>query len=127
MNKKIINFLIQLPLGLKKSILVLSDAFIFFISIIMSFFIRLGEISFLYSGSFWLILVLVVIINLLLLYYFNFYQAVSRFINFNIIKLLFAASVISVFFIYYLSSTFYLYLPRTVPVMYIIFSLSLII
>ncbi len=127
MNKKIINFLIQLPLGLKKSILVFLDGFIFFISIIMAFFIRLDEISFLNSSSFWLIVFSTIIINLLLLYYFNFYQAVSRFINFNIIKLLFAASVISVFIVYYLSSTFYLYLPRTVPIIYIIFSLSLII
>ena len=125
-NKKIVLTLIKLPSIIKKLILILSDITLLILSFAFAFIIRLGDFNYLLKPNFIYLTCSIVFINIFLLYFFNFYQAISRYINLNIIKSLFASSVISVVIIYYISSTFYFELPRSVPIIYIILSLILL-
>ena len=117
--KKIIDHIFELNRFLKIFIQILFDGFLISLSFILSWYLRLDQKFYLYANEIWTYLIFLLPITLAAFYKLSFYKNIVRFISISFIKIAFLGSLISALLIYIMSYIFDLYLPRSIPLIYL--------
>ena len=118
--KRIIENIFELNRFAKISIQLLVDGLLIFFSLSCAWFIRLDQTSFFFTNEIKTSLLILIPITLLLFYKLGFYKNIVRFISISFIKTAFFGSIISSTFIYLIAYVSDQYLPRSIPLIYLL-------
>ena len=118
--KRIIENIFELNRFAKISIQLLVDGFLIFFSLSCAWFIRLDQTSFFFTNEIKTSLLILIPVTLLLFYKLDFYKNIVRFISISFIKTAFFGSIISSTFIYLIAYVSDQYLPRSIPLIYLL-------
>ena len=118
--KKIIENIFELNRYMKITIQLLVDGFLIYVSLLSAWFIRLEQTSFFFTDEIKTTLIILIPLTLLLFYRLSFYKNIVRFISISFIKSAVFGSIISSIFIYTLAHILDHYLPRSVPLIYLL-------
>ncbi len=122
-----LNFLLSQPRWAKKLIFLLHDAILIFCSFWLALGLRVSIVSEWYDVANWKILAITTIVSLIVFARLGLYRAVMRYAGEKIISIILLGSIVSVAVM--LAIAFYLHipLPRSVPIMYFLLVLVLMI
>ena len=118
--KRIIENIFELNRFAKISIQLLVDGLLIFFSLSCAWFIRLDQTSFFFTNEIKTSLLILIPVTLLLFYKLDFYKNIVRFISISFIKTAFFGSIISSTFIYLIAYVSDQYLPRSIPLIYLL-------
>ena len=124
--KKIINHIFELNRVSKISIQILFDGFLIFFSFILSWYLRLDQTFYSYISEIWIFLIILLPTTLGIFFKLSFYKNIVRFISISFVKTAFLGSLISASLIYVTSYVVNLYLPRSIPLIYLLILLPTI-
>ena len=118
--KRIIENIFELNRFAKISIQLIVDGLLIFFSLLCAWFIRLDQTSFFFTNEIKTSLLILIPITLLLFYKLGFYKNIVRFISISFIRTAFFGSIISSTFIYLIAYVSDQYLPRSIPMIYLL-------
>ena len=120
MTNFISNYFFSLNRNLKVILQVVSDLILIFSSLTIAMFLRLDYFSFLKNSDFWNCLIVLCVFNLLIYFKLNFYKNIIRFVSAKILNVIFVSSILSGFFLLLYSQIFNLFIPRSVPFIFML-------
>ena len=118
--KKIIENIFELNRFLKIFIQLFFDGVLIVFSFLLAWYLRLDENFYLLSNDIWLFFYIIIPLTLLVFYKLTFYKNIVRFVSTPFIKYAFFGSTISACLVYISAFLFDLYLPRSVPLIYLL-------
>ena len=118
--KKILDHIFELNRFLKISIQILFDGFLIILSFILSWYMRLDQKFYSYIDEIWTYLIIILPITLIIFFRLSFYKNIVRFISISFIKTALLGSIISCLTIYAVSYALNLYMPRSIPLIYLL-------
>ena len=124
--KKLVDNIFELNRYIKISIQLLVDGCLIYVSLLSAWFIRLEQTSFYFTTEIKTTLLILIPLTLLLFYRLSLYKNIVRFISISFIKTAFFGSIISSMFIYLIAYILDQYLPRSVPLIYLLIFLILL-
>ena len=124
--KNFIEKIFDLNRYLKISIQILVDTILIIFSYLLSWYLRLDQSHFLSDHSTWVSISIIVPITLILFFTLSFYKNIIRFISLSFVKIAFIGTTISAFSIYLLSFSLDFFLPRSIPLIYLLILLTTI-
>ena len=120
MTNFILSYFFSLNRNLKVILQVISDLILIFSSLTIAMFLRLDYFSFLQNSDFWNCLTFLCVFNLFIYFKLNFYKNVIRFVSAKILNVIFISSILSGFFLLFYSQIFNLFIPRSVPFIFML-------
>ena len=118
--KKLIENIFELNRYIKISIQLLVDGCLIYVSLLSAWFIRLEQTSFFFTTEIKTTLLILIPLTLFLFYRLSFYKNIVRFISISFIKTALIGAIISSIFIYLIAYILDQYLPRSVPLIYLL-------
>ncbi len=107
----------------KQIIQIFIDLLLFVFSFLFSMYVRLENLNFLIDHEIWLTIVPLIPINFLILYRLGLYSVVVRYVSLDTIKIIFFGSFVSALCCFIISQYFNFPVPRSVPVIFLVFLL----
>lgn len=123
--KKLVENIFELNRYIKISIQLLVDGCLIYVSLLSAWFIRLEQTSFFFTTEIKTTLLILIPLTLFLFYRLSFYKNIVRFISISFIKTALIGAIISSIFIYLIAYILDQYLPRSVPLIYLLIFLIL--
>ena len=120
MRNFILSYFFSLSRNLKVILQVISDLILIFSSLTIAMFLRLDYFSFLKNSDFWNCLTVLCVFNIIVFFKLNFYKNVIRFVSAKILNVIFVSSILSGFFLLFYSQIFNLFIPRSVPFIFML-------
>ena len=118
--KKIIEKMFEMDRFLKIFIQLLVDGTLIFFSIFCAWYLRLDQVSFLYFNEIKTYIIALIPITLILFYKLGFYQNIVRFISLSFLKSAFIGSLSSALLFFIISYTLNIFLPKSIPLIYLL-------
>ena len=117
--KKLIEKIFELSRFYKILIQLIVDGFLIIVSFLLAWQLRFDQNYYVLIDNIWIFFYILLPLTLLIFYKLAFYQNIVRFISVSFLKIAFFGSACSAFLIYLISFLFELYLPRSIPLIYL--------
>ena len=123
--KKLIENIFELNRSTKVFIQLIVDGILINISFLLAWHLRLDENFFILIPDIWIFFYTITPFTLYIFFKLSFYKNVVRFISISFIKISLLGSGLSASLIYFSAFIFELYLPRSIPLIYLLLLLTL--
>ena len=122
--KRIIEYIFELNRFTKIFIQLFVDGILITFSFLLAWYLRLDENFYLLVDDIFVFLCILIPLTLLIFYKLTFYKNIVRFISTPFIKFALLGSIVSCGLIYFSAFIFDLYLPRSIPLIYLLLLLT---
>ncbi len=122
--KKLVENIFELNRFYKILIQLMVDGFLIMVSFLLAWYLRLDQNYYILFNDIWIFIYILLPSTLLIFYKLAFYQNIIRFISISFLKVAFLGSACSAVLIYLTAFLYELYLPRSIPLIYLFILLT---
>ena len=122
--KKLVENIFELNRFYKILIQLIVDGFLIMVSFILAWYLRLDQNYYILFDDIWIFIYILLTLTLLIFYKLAFYENIIRFISISFLKVAFLGSACSAVLIYLTAFLYELYLPRSIPLIYLFILLT---